>query len=94
MFIYLLIYLVVCLFIYLFIYLQQQGRMRGYGLEACADGPAEDFTDSPTSPPKETPPPQPRRYTSQGSQLQCPNCRKLFPHDLLENHMRDCTGDD
>lgn len=28
------------------------------------------------------------------SQLQCPNCRKYFPHDLLENHMRDCTGDD
>ncbi|KAL9962773.1 hypothetical protein ACROYT_G031911 [Oculina patagonica] len=68
-------------------------RQRGFGMEACADGPAEDFTDSPTTPPKETPPP-PRRYNSQGSQLQCPNCRKLFPHDLLENHMRDCTGDD
>ncbi|XP_020610583.1 uncharacterized protein PF11_0207-like [Orbicella faveolata] len=64
---------------YLFIHLQQKGmRPRGYGMEVTADGP--DFTDSPSP--------------SQGSQLQCPNCRKYFPHDLLENHMRDCTGDD
>ncbi|CAH3029537.1 unnamed protein product [Porites evermanni] len=69
-------------------------RPRGYGMEACADGPGDDFTDSPTSPLKENPKPAPRRYLSQGSQLQCPNCKKLFPHDLLENHMRDCTGDD
>ena len=69
----------------------------GFPMEACADGPAQDITDSPTTPLKEMPPPPPpqsRRYASQGSQLQCPNCRKLFPHDLLENHMRDCTGDD
>lgn len=71
-------------------------RPRGYGMEACADGPGDDFTDSPIIPPKETPTPTPapRRYLSQGSKLQCPNCRKSFPHDLLENHMRDCTGDD
>ena len=69
-------------------------RPRGYGMEAVADGPGGDITDSPVTPPKETPTPTPRRYMSQGSKLQCPNCRKLFPHDLLENHMRDCTGDD
>ena len=63
---------------YLFIHLQQPMKTRGYGMEVTADGP--DFTDSPSS--------------NQGSQLQCPNCRKYFPHDLLENHMRDCTGDD
>ena len=64
---------------YLFIHLPQQPmKTRGYGMEVTADGP--DFTDSPSS--------------NQGSQLQCPNCRKYFPHDLLENHMRDCTGDD
>ena len=77
---------------------QQQShvlRPRPYGLEACADGPGDDFTDSPISPPKETTPPNRLLYLpNQGSQLQCPNCRKLFPHDLLENHMRDCTGDD
>jgi len=38
-------------------------------MEACADGPAEDFTDAPITPPKETPTPTPRRYVSQGSQL-------------------------
>lgn len=64
---------------YMFIHLQQQAmKARGYGMEVTADG--SDFTDSPSP--------------SQGSQLQCPNCRKYFPHDLLENHMRDCTGDD
>ena len=64
---------------YLFIHLLQQPmKTRGYGMEVTADGP--DFTDSPSA--------------NQGSQLQCPNCRKYFPHDLLENHMRDCTGDD
>lgn len=77
---------------------QQQShvlRPRPYGLEACADGPGDDFTDSPILPPKETTPPNRLLYLpNQGSQLQCPNCRKLFPHDLLENHMRDCTGDD
>jgi len=61
------------------IHLQQQTmRQRGFGMEVTADG--SDMTDSPSR--------------SQGSQLQCPNCRKYFPHDLLENHMRDCTGDD
>jgi len=76
---------------------QQQTALRPRGnqwMEACADGPAEDFTDAPITPPKETPTPSPRRFVSQGSQLQCPNCGKFFPHDLLENHMRDCTGDD
>ena len=35
-------------------------------MEACADGPGDDFTDSPTSPLKENPKPAPRRYLSQG----------------------------
>lgn len=68
-------------------------RPRALGMEVQADGPGPDVTDSPTSPRKDAMPPM-RRFTSQGSHLQCPNCRKLFPHDLLENHMRDCTGDD
>lgn len=68
-------------------------RPRALGMEVQADGSGPDVTDSPTSPRKDAIPPM-RRFTSQGSQLQCPNCRKLFPHDLLENHMRDCTGDD
>ncbi|XP_022804059.1 uncharacterized protein LOC111341357 isoform X2 [Stylophora pistillata] len=68
-------------------------RPRALGMEVQADGTGPDVTDSPTSPRKDAIPPM-RRFTSQGSQLQCPNCRKLFPHDLLENHMRDCTGDD
>lgn len=69
---------------------QSPMRARAFGMEVKADGPGPDVTDCPTSPPKDAM----RRFTSQGSQLQCPNCRKLFPHDLLENHMRDCTGDD
>lgn len=68
-------------------------RPRALGMEVQADGPGPDVTDSPTSPRKDAMPPM-RRFNSQGSHLQCPNCRKLFPHDLLENHMRDCTGDD
>ena len=81
-------------FSFVFFYLQTEMRARGFGMEACADGPG-DFTDAPTALPKETPTPAgSRRYSSQGSQLQCPYCRKNFPHDLLENHMRDCTGDD
>lgn len=68
-------------------------RSKAFGREVLVDGQEQDVTDSPTSPPKDAVPPM-RRFTSQGSQLQCPNCRKLFPHDLLENHMRDCTGDD
>ena len=62
-----------------------------YPMEACVDGPGGDRADSPAM---DAPMPAPRRYRGQGSQLQCPNCNKFFPHDLLENHMRDCTGDD
>ncbi|XP_029206570.2 myosin heavy chain, clone 203-like [Acropora millepora] len=64
---------------------------KGLSPEVCVDGPVDDHADSPAM---GAPVPTPRRYRGQGSQLQCPNCNKLFPHDLLENHMRDCTGDD
>lgn len=32
----------------------------------------------------------PRRVLHQTNQLQCPNCKKVFPYHLLEDHMRSC----
>ncbi|XP_020610545.1 uncharacterized protein LOC110049114 isoform X2 [Orbicella faveolata] len=58
---------------------QQAMRSRGFGMEASRHG----FTDSPTSPPKQTPPLLPW-HPSQGSHLQLhPHCRKSCPQGIV-----------
>lgn len=54
---------------------------RGFGREVFADG--GDRIDAPS-----------RRQDPQAGQVRCPNCKKKFPHELLESHFRDCNGED